>query len=116
MYLILTDRKFVRWHARHPRTQTLDYWMHNKENLAMLLQMQFNICLSSDCRGLVAPKNGSLSASAVVHGRHLTVSCNAGYTLSGDRSLVCSSGSLSGKIGTCEAGKTTFFTYWFNAS
>ena len=56
----------------------------------------------SDCSGLVAPAYGSLSSKAASHGNHVTVSCNTGYKLSGERTLVCSSGSWSGNIGTCE--------------
>ena len=35
----------------------------------------------------------------------MTVSCNRGYRLSGERTLVCSSGSWSGSVGTCEVEK-----------
>ena len=32
------------------------------------------------------------------------MSCGSGYELSGDRILVCSSGSWSGNVGACEEG------------
>ena len=58
----------------------------------------------SDCSNLVAPLHGTISSTVVPHGNHVTVSCNQGYTLSGEQTLVCSSGSLSANVGTCEAG------------
>lgn len=63
----------------------------------------------SDCARLPRPKNGILSSTVVKHGSSVTVSCNSGYTLSGERILVCSSGSWSGRIGTCEAGMIFIF-------
>ena len=59
----------------------------------------------SDCKDLVAPLHGSLSSDVVPHGNHVIVSCHQGYTLSGERTLVCSSGYLSANIGTCNASK-----------
>ena len=59
----------------------------------------------SDCEDLVAPLHGSLSLNAVSHGEFVIVSCLQGYTLSGERTLVCSYGNLSAKIGTCEASE-----------
>ena len=61
-------------------------------------------CLFSDCNGLVKPVHGSLSSVNISHGNHVTISCNPGYTLEGDGTLVCLSGFLTGPIGTCEAG------------
>ena len=60
---------------------------------------------SSDCEDLVAPLHGSLSSYVVSHGYNVNLSCDQGYTLSGERTLVCTSGNLSAKIGTCQASK-----------
>lgn len=61
--------------------------------------------LFSDCNGLVAPVNGTLSSINVNHGNFVTVSCNFGFKLVGNYTFFCSSGSLLGDIGTCEPGK-----------
>ncbi|OQX39203.1 MAG: hypothetical protein B0D91_02130 [Oceanospirillales bacterium LUC14_002_19_P2] len=58
----------------------------------------------SDCRNLQEPVNGYLSSKTVSHGSYVTVYCNSGYMLSGERSLNCADGSLSESIGTCQAG------------
>ena len=55
----------------------------------------------SDCSGLIQPEHGSLSSNFALHGSHVTVSCDPGYKLSGDRILGCSSGSWSGNVGAC---------------
>ena len=59
----------------------------------------------SDCDDLVAPAQGFLSSTSIVHAKRVTVSCNNGYSLSGERTLFCFYGSLSGTIGTCNAGR-----------
>ena len=78
----------------------------------------------SDCDDLVAPTHGFLSSTSIVHGSHVTVSCNNGYSLSGERTLICLSGSLSGTIGACDAGRlmlllilkgsTAIQLFWYN--
>ena len=61
----------------------------------------------SDCHALFPPSNGwvfskDLSSS---HGNHATISCNDGYALLGERTLICLSGTWSGSVGTCETVK-----------
>ena len=73
--------------------------------LYLLLRANIYQLPFSDCDDLVAPTQGFLSSTSNVHGSHVTVSCNNGYSLSGERTLVCLSGSLSGTIGTCDAGR-----------
>ena len=58
----------------------------------------------SDCQDLIAPLYGSLSSNRVSHGKIVKVSCIKGYTLSGERTILCTSGTWSSSIGTCEAG------------
>ena len=65
----------------------------------------------SDCDDLIAPLYGSLSSNSVSHGNIVTVSCNRGYSLLGERTIVCTSGSLSLSIGTCEAGTVILFLF-----
>ena len=65
----------------------------------------------SDCSGLVAPEHGSLSSNFALHGRHVTVSCDLGYKLSGDRTIVCSSGLWSGNVGTCVVEEGNRYMY-----
>lgn len=60
--------------------------------------------LSVDCNGLAAPTNGSLSSTNVTHGNIMTVSCDTGYKLQGNYTLICFSGSLLEQIGTCVSG------------
>ena len=55
----------------------------------------------SDCSGLIQPEHGLLSSNFTLHGSYVTVSCDPGYRLSGDRILGCSSGSWSGNVGAC---------------
>ena len=63
----------------------------------------------------MAPLHGSLSSYVVSHGNYVNVSCHQGYTLSGERTLVCTFGNLSANVGTCEASKymqqTRFTSY-----
>ena len=65
----------------------------------------------SDCDDLIAPLYGSLSSNRVSHGNIVTVSCNKGYTLLGERTIACTSGSLSSSIGTCETGTVNAFLF-----
>ena len=69
----------------------------------MKLTIVYSKCLFyfSDCSGLIAPVHGSISSNFASHGRHVTVSCDPDYELSGERILVCSSGSWSGIVGAC---------------
>ena len=52
--------------------------------------------------------HGSLSSDFTSHGGHITVSCDPGYTLLGDKIFGCTSGSWSGNVGACvvEEGKS----------
>ena len=59
----------------------------------------------SVCEDLVAPLHGSLSSNMVFSGKHVIVSCQQGYTLSGERNIECFFGYLSATIGTCERSK-----------
>ena len=59
----------------------------------------------SDCSGLIAPVHGFLSSNFTSHGGHVTVSCDRGYELSGERIIECSSGSWSGNVGVCVVEK-----------
>ena len=64
----------------------------------------YNNSLFSDCNDLVAPVHGYISSTQITHGKHVTVSCNTGYSLVGDKTLVCLSGTLTGPVGSCKAG------------
>ena len=67
----------------------------------------------SDCEDLVAPLHGYLSSNAVSHGNYVKVSCQQGYFLSGDQTLMCSSGYLSATIGTCDRSKYSKLAFLF---
>ena len=58
----------------------------------------------SDCQDLIAPLYGALISNRVSHGKIVEVACTNGYTLSGERTILCTSGIWSSSIGTCEAG------------
>ena len=63
--------------------------------------------LWSDCTA-VAPTNGAVTSTTVVHGQTTTYSCTtSGYSLFGNATQTCTSGSLSDAAPTCEQG--TFF-------
>lgn len=60
----------------------------------------------SDCERLKEPANGTLSTrEAVPHGKNLTVSCKEHFSLTGNKTLTCSSGHWSGQVGKCEPGE-----------
>lgn len=58
-----------------------------------------------DCAALAAPDNGSLSTTALTTGTIVTVTCNPGYTLKGDASLLCQDNGMWDKgVGICIPG------------
>ena len=60
--------------------------------------------LWSDCTA-AAPTNGAVTSTTVVHGQATIYSCTtAGYTLIGNATQTCTSGSLSAAAPTCEQG------------
>ena len=61
----------------------------------------------SECPSLTTPAAaaGSLSTTDRYEGITVTLTCNSGYTLVGDSSSTCNSGSWSTTLGTCEQGK-----------
>lgn len=61
--------------------------------------------LISGCPRLRQPIHGTLSSRSVGYGMYVTVTCDTSYTLVGESILQCVSGSWSGTVGTCEAGK-----------
>ena len=61
----------------------------------------------SECSALTAPAAaaGSLSTTDHYEGITVTMTCNSNYTLVGDSSTTCNSGSWSATLGNCEQGK-----------
>ena len=62
-------------------------------------------CLLADCESLLSPANGSLSTKDVIAGTIVSVSCEAGFTLFGNETLLCQDGGAwNGSQGTCKKG------------
>jgi len=62
------------------------------------------------CRKLTAPQNGSLSTNDHYPGVAVNVSCDPGFTISGDFSLVClDSGRWNHGLPSCIPGKSVSF-------
>ena len=61
-----------------------------------------------ECPTLSAPAAaaGSLSTNDHYEGITVTLTCNSGYTLLGDSSSTCNTGSWSTTLGTCEQGES----------
>ena len=91
------------------RTQENNY--PKKRWYAHLKKFNDKILLSfyffSECPALTAPAAaaGSLSTADHYEGITVTLTCNSGYTLVGDSSSTCNSGSWGTALGTCEQGK-----------
>ena len=71
----------------------------------------------SECPAITAPAAaaGSLSTTDHHEGITVTLTCNSGYTLVGDSSGTCNSGSWSATVGTCEQGKSNVLL-WYSIS
>ena len=61
----------------------------------------------SECPALTVPAAaaGTLSTTDRHEGITVTLTCNSGYTLVGDSSSTCTSGSWDPALGACEQGK-----------
>ena len=80
----------------------------SKQFTLMLLFCTDIYCVISECPALTvpAPVAGSLSTTDHYEGITVTLTCNSGFTLVGDSSSTCNSGSWSATLGTCEQGKS----------
>jgi hypothetical protein len=58
-------------------------------------------CALTDCGGLAAPTNGSVSAATTTYGATATYSCTTGYGPSGSATRTCQLGGWSGTAPTC---------------
>ena len=74
-------------------------------SIAGIYELAFYVFIFADCKLLNPPSNGSLSANVTAFATNVTVSCDAGFTLSGQEHLNCKAdGQWDGLVGECWKG------------